>query len=287
MINETDYCKAIYEKYKAEREAQGIPISDISTFHESIQQELAQGLRLDRKPKERTPLTPEQQAMVTAYYTKVRYMDKQTVTHSRYKFDTNLMELKEAKKIVWAIMQDMLAERGMSFEFDNYNKQVLDNLVRYYIRDTTFDGVLDKGICLFGDVGRGKTFLMEVFSTFAITYDLPTAFLLIDMKSVSREAQEQGAKIVTQHTQGIRSYDDVGFEEKANNFGNKICVFTELINICYNKFVKSGKLCHITTNLAMDASFGLGTFNEHYGARVTDRCKEMFNFIYLGGESKR
>jgi DNA replication protein DnaC len=287
MINENDYFKAVYEKYKADREAQGIPISDLTTFHESIQEELAQGLSLNRKPKEKAPLTPEQQAMVAAYYNKVRYMDKQTVTHERYKFDTNLMELKDAKKIVWVIMQDMLKERGMSFDFDNYNKQVLDNLVRYYIRDTTFDGVLDKGICLFGDVGRGKTFLMEVFSEFAMTYDLPTAFLLIDMKSISREAQEQGAKVVTQHTQGVRSYDDVGFEEKAKNFGNNICVFTELINISYNKFVKSGKLCHITTNLAMDASFGLGTFNEHYGARVTDRCKEMFNFIYLGGDSKR
>jgi DNA replication protein DnaC len=287
MINENDYFKAVYEKYKADREAQGIPISDLTTFHESIQEELAQGLSLNRKPKEKAPLTPEQQAMVAAYYNKVRYMDKQTVTHERYKFDTNLMELKDAKKIVWVIMQDMLKERGMSFDFDNYNKQVLDNLVRYYIRDTTFDGVLDKGICLFGDVGRGKTFLMEVFSEFAMTYDLPTAFLLIDMKSISREAQEQGAKVVTQYTQGVRSYDDVGFEEKAKNFGNNICVFTELINISYNKFVKSGKLCHITTNLAMDASFGLGTFNEHYGARVTDRCKEMFNFIYLGGDSKR
>jgi hypothetical protein len=287
MHNENDYFKAVYEKYKADREAQGIPISDINTFHESIQEELAQGLSLNRKPKERAPLTQEQQEMVAAYYNKVRYMDKQTVTKTRYKFDTNLMELQDAKKIVWGIMKEMLDERGMSFEFDNYNKQVLDNLVRYYIRDTTFDGVLDKGVCLFGDVGRGKTFLMEVFSEFAMAYDLPTAFLLIDMKSVSREAQEQGAKIVTQHTQGIKSYDDVGFEEKANNFGNKICVFTELINISYNKFVKSGKLCHITTNLALDDSFGLGTFQQQYGARVTSRCKEMFNFIYLGGYDKR
>jgi len=287
MINENDYFKAVYEKYKAEREAQGLPIADANNFQEQIEQEVAQGLSLDRKPKESTPLTKEQHDKITAYVNKVRFMDKQTVTHTRYKFKTNLMELKDAKKIVWGIMQDMLAERGMEYVWDSSNKQALDNLTRYFIRDPSFDGVLDKGVCLFGDVGRGKTFIMEVFSQFAMTYDLPTAFFLIDMKSISREAQEQGAKIVASHTQGIKSYDDVGFEEKANNFGNKICVFTELINIAYNKFVKSGKVCHVTTNLALLDSFGLGTFQQHYGARVTDRCKEMFNFIYLGGDSKR
>lgn len=287
MHNENEYYKALYEKYKADREAQGIPISDINTFHEAIQEEVAKGLSINRKPKEPAPLTPAQEATITAYYNKVRYMDKQTIINERYNFDTNLMQLGKAKKEVWGIMQDMLAERGLKFVLDAYNKQALDNLTRYFIRDTSFDGVLNKGVCLFGDVGRGKTFIMEVFSQFTMLNDLPTAFLITDMKTVSREAQAVGMPSVPQYTQGVRSYDDVGFEEKAAHFGNKICVFTELINIAYNKYCKSGKLCHVTTNLALTDTFGLGTFLTHYGPRVADRCKEMFNFIYLGGDSKR
>ncbi len=286
-MNENEIFAKMYEDYKLKREAENMPIQGANEYIESMQLELATIFRTER-PKKEQVLTPEQQAQISAYYNAVCSLDRQKIQTSRRIIPkAPVMELKAAKKGLWEIMQEELKDRSITFVFDDHNKLVLDNLVKYFIYDSSSNYRLNKGIFLFGDVGRGKTFLLTSLQVFCCAYGLDSGFSTIDMKHIARDVQKNGTGSVEIYTQGNKMYDDVGFEERALHFGNNICVFTELINMCYRKFTSTGKLCHVTSNLSPDANIGLGTIHEKYGARVDSRCKEMFNFVYLGGNDKR
>lgn len=283
-----------YEEYKEQRAKNGIPVRTDKEFMEEFLKAAATKLNpnLKKPPKEIIPKrtwrpSPEQEVKLSAYYKKVCAADKQKDLKTSYRFDTNLMDVKDAKLKVWDIMKQEANEREVKLSFDNYNKHLLDQLTKYFIRSDEFEGSLNKGIALVGDVGRGKSFLMEVFQIFTVAYELPTAFSIVDMKHIAREANEKGATIIPNYTQLIKSYDDVGFEEKVRHYGNQICVFTDLINIAYTKFTKTGKTCHMTSNLTNMEGMEYDTFEDRYGKRVNSRLKEMFNFLYLGGQDKR
>lgn len=285
--------KQMYEQYKKKRAESGNPIMDSKEFAEQFLKDAATRVNSDLKapireviPKKTWNPTPEQEAKLLAYYKRVCEADKQAAIKTKYNFDTNLMPLKDAKMNIWQVMKQEANERGFILEFDSANKYALDQLTKYFIRDESFNGSLSKGVALVGDVGRGKTFIMECVQIFTVAYELPTAFSIVDMKAIARDAQKNGTTVIPSYTQLIKSYDDVGFEEKASHYGNKICVFTDLINIAYNKFCKTGKVCHMTSNLSLQDS-NFDTFGDRYGSRVESRLREMFNFIYLGGQDKR
>lgn len=283
-----------YEEYKAERAKNGIPVR---TEQEFIQEFLKQAAtrvdpNLKLPPKEIVPKrtwnpSPEQEVKLAEYYKKVCSAEKQKALKTKYNFSTDLMDLQDAKKKLWGIMREEANEREFKLSFDDSNKYALDQLTKYFIRNKDFNGSLAKGIALVGDTGRGKTFLMECLQLFTVAYDLDTAFSIVDMKHIAREANESGANIIPKYTQLLKSYDDVGFEEKVRHYGNQICVFTDLINIAYNKFTKTGKVCHMTSNLSQSGVGGFETFSDKYGKRVDSRLSEMFNFIYLSGKDKR
>jgi len=70
--------------------------------------------------------------------------------------------------------------------------------------------------------------------------------------------------------------DDLGKESlEANNFGTKIQPIADLISLRYDL----GSMTFVTTNYKME------TLTKFYGITTTDRFKEMFNIMELGGES--
>jgi DNA replication protein DnaC len=283
-MTEEEYNRLIFERYKAEQISKGEWYETPEDFSKALSECLT---ALPERKTKKVELTPEQQAKLSAYCKQVRMKDKQKITQERYNFDLNLMDLQAAKKAVWEIIQQETAERGQTFVFDDFNRNLLASLTKYFIRSNEYDGDLTKGLCIYGGVGRGKTFIMECMQMFAVAYELPTAFSILDMKHIARDVQTNGVEVVPRYTELIKLYDDVGFEELASNYGNKICVFTELLTIQYNKYSKSGKPCHITSNLAPSDNLGLDTFENRYGSRVFDRMRQMFNFHFLGGNSKR
>lgn len=287
FLTEDEWHSYLYYQSVEDRKKRGEWWETPEDFSKAIAKAMTAPLS-ERKVKE-TELTEEQQKKIVAYCSQARMMGKQVFKHQRPTFELNLMPLKEAKAKVWAIIKAESIERGKYFIIDEYNRPLLDQLTKYFIRSTEYEGQLTKGLCIFGDVGRGKTFILECFKKFAADNQLETAFDIFDIKSIAREAHESGLDIIPRYTNLIKAYDDVGFEEKVQHFGNKACVFTELIQIQYNKFTHSGKVCHMTTNLNpyCDTQMQFGTLKEKYGDRVFDRCNGMFNYHFLGGVSKR
>jgi len=75
-------------------------------------------------------------------------------------------------------------------------------------------------------------------------------------------------------------FDDLGSEIKASNYG-KEDIFSRILELRYNEFIKKGTKTYITSNLSFE------DIKERYGVRVYDRCYQMFNQLELNGKSRR
>ena len=174
-----------------------------------------------------------------------------------------------------------MAKQKRQFIFDQYNKNLLAGLTKYFTWQASSPYCIEKGLWLFGPVGVGKSFLLEVFEAFTNKFNLPTSFKLHNLKTISCNCQQEGVGSLKKYFQGFNAFDDVGFENTVKYMGNSICVFSELINEIYKKHTKSGKIALVTTNLLPPA------IGAKYGERIEDRLKQLFTFICLGGGSKR
>jgi DNA replication protein DnaC len=201
-MNEKEKQEA-YERFKQKMNNNGTPLLTDKEFAEQFMKQAATKLNpnLKQPPKEIVPKrtwnpTPEQEAKLAAYYKQVCAAEKQKALKTKYSFDTELMDLQDAKNKLWGIMKEEANERKFKLTFDDGNKYALDQLIKYLIRDKSFNGSLAKGVALVGDTGRGKTFLMECLQLFTISYDLPTAFSIVDMKHIAREANTNGVEVI-------------------------------------------------------------------------------------------
>lgn len=280
-MNEKDYNQMLFDSYVKQQKEQGLWTERDNHFDE-LTKMLATGLSI-KKPKNKIELSPEQLEKNKAYFDKIKsnhYEPAKTIKKPDSKTDIKVAKLKIIEHL-----QSITKQRGEVLIYDEENKKVLNYLSHYFARTDEFTGDHRKGILLCGGVGTGKTLFMEAFERFC--FDGSNAFITHDMKAISRDVQEHGTQILHSYNQGICNYDDVGFEDKAAHFGNKVCVFTELINIQYNKFLKSGKVCHITTNLGFSNDYGFGKFSDRYDKRIVDRVRQMFNIVEFNGTSKR
>lgn len=174
-----------------------------------------------------------------------------------------------------------------NFKMDDHFKKLIQQLSLYFFQDGRFEseghGSLTKGICLAGNVGVGKTLLMNLFKVNAIKQ-----MKVISTNKVSDYYQEHGIEcLLNQFTDQDRSayvscycFDDLGAERiPIKHMGNEINVLERIILDRYEK--KKHNLTHFTTNLD-----GKG-IEDLYGTRVRSRLKEMVNFFELGGVDRR
>jgi ATPase subunit of ABC transporter with duplicated ATPase domains len=289
-MNDQDYNKKVYEKFVQEQRAKGIWTERENHFEE-LQKQLAdamsgkaktiQTLQEAKDKRNSYKLSEEQEKRKAHYLEYVKTTDKPKLTQPVFIKKSFQDAKKEISKILIAKLERIDKELILS----DKDKDIYRNLTNYFIKDENSPYSVKKGVCLFGDVGTGKSLTMQVFSEF--TQDNTNKFKVHDMKEIARAVQQHGVEVLSEYTRGSCCYDDVGFEDKANHYGNKICIFTELVNILYERFLKNGKVFHITTNLGFSQNFGFGTFAERYDRRVVDRLREMLNIIELNGESKR
>lgn len=281
-----DQDKATFEKFKAENPH----LFDSGKLQEELAkaapQKVEQNTITDQKflqmcNKKRKPTTPEQKQALRDYTEKVKQMPTRIQYINKTIEKKPLMPLAEAKAKVWKIMCELMQKQGREYIFDKYNRTLIAELTKYF---TWQDGCaydINKGLWLFGPVGAGKTFLMEVFEIFTTRYELPTAFRSHNMKTIAGACQGEGYKELYKYYQGFVCLDDVGIEQPVRHMGNSICCFTEMITELYKRHTKSGKIAIVTTNLFPESLVA------HYGERVEDRIKQLFTFVCLGGESKR
>lgn len=175
------------------------------------------------------------------------------------------------------------------FELDEYRRPVFDLLCRYFSNDKDFETgeySLKKGILLFGNVGCGKTTMMEIFKA-----NQKNSYVVISARSIAAKYMEFGFDGIGQYNELIQAFpnefkineyglciDDLGTESDKKHFGNNINVIQEILLNRYDKLSLNGKT-FITTNLTGE------DIEKEYGLRLRSRMREMFNTITFDTKS--
>lgn len=184
------------------------------------------------------------------------------------------------------------------FQFTKHNEFVLQALCRYFTNSPNFEQMqqgwkLKKGICLMGNVGRGKSLMMRLFAN-----NKRRCFNVVSARHVSSEYAIRGHEAIKEfsdtpitggdyrtfyQTYLGTCFDDVGTEEIKKNFGNELNVMAEIISNRYDggQYMFGFDSTHITTNLTQDE------FGTIYGTRVRSRMRETMNVIVLEGDDLR
>jgi len=127
-----------------------------------------------------------------------------------------------------------------------------------------------RGLFMYGDCGRGKTFLAN--------YVIPAILLKYAGKVVfSYDIQEMNRRLDEVLNRPIIVLDDIGTEEISVSFGNKRAAFIEIMDAAE----KYGKLMIVTTNLDGDR------IADRYGPRALERIISTTKRVEFKGKSLR
>lgn len=184
-----------------------------------------------------------------------------------------------AKELFWHILKAQIKD----IVIDGNLKEVLPNLIKYFIGNPESTIPLHKGIYLYGDVGVGKTRLMECFSVF--TQTLSYKYFKVDnVKDISfRVKRQKDTALLDQYMNGNWCVDDLfADQEKSKIYGNTTDVSSILIEQFYIHGWRRGKKIHCTSNI-IPAEISKQVDDK----RFVDRVIEMMTPVYLEGNSKR
>lgn len=178
------------------------------------------------------------------------------------------------------------------FVVDDNNREIIQILCEYFTEDKAFESrgySFDKGIMLHGNVGCGKTKLMEMFASNPYkSYSLRACKEITDNYYRALNKKEDPNihldvfynKINTGaphkffgHTELGFCFDDLGTDEEKKHFGNNLNVMGEILLARYNRKHELKGFTHITTNLTADQ------IEEAYGLRIRSRLRELVNAI--------
>lgn len=185
-------------------------------------------------------------------------------------------------------LQNYQRQTGNEFKFDEYSEPLVNALCLYFTNDPRFEELspdfsLKKGILLSGNVGTGKTSIMNAFWK-----NQRQSFKVISCMDIAAEFSKDGYDAIKKYSStGMRiqykyeyfdqeyftfCLDDLGVETEKKFFGNESNVLGDLIHLLYEKRTLVGNI-HFTTNL------NSSQIKEIYGARITSRLREMVNQI--------
>lgn len=214
---------------------------------------------------------------------------KKIKNKSKFKKETT-MELNQLKNVFNKEATNYFNSKGRNFEVDEFNKNTLNLICKYFSNDETFETIhgadLSKGIFFYGIPGTGKTSIFKIIQNISKKFNLKNIWFPI---KTAREVvlefniEKQKDFVIKKYTRGNYLFDDLGAEEQANNiyvFG-KDEIFIRILEFRYNLFISKGIKTHLTSNL------NITEIGKRYGKRVEDRFYEMFNFIEIKGESRR
>ena len=174
------------------------------------------------------------------------------------------------------------------FVIDSDNEEVIEGLIKYFngqksvINGKELD--LKKAICLSGNVGSGKTQIMEILKMCKFSNRLFGIKECRDMSELFLNDHYKGIRIFGKGAVSVDKkrhmmFDDLGAENNINYYGNKVNVMADIITDRYKHFVNSDLKTHLTTNLTTQE------IEDNYGVRLLSRMNEMMNFVVLGGSS--
>lgn len=182
------------------------------------------------------------------------------------------------------------------FLMSDGRKEIYIEICKYFMEDITCKYDLTKGILLQGNVGCGKSFFLKLcsnnprksFHTYDCVKLAPEYNYLREDKTVTgdrlitpfRNALGPKAFDVWKHQYCGAMFDDLGWEEVVQSYGNTVNVMERIINAIYSASLPFYHY-HATTNLTE------AELEEKYGSRIISRMREMFNFVILPGTDLR
>lgn len=199
-----------------------------------------------------------------------------------------------------------LTPQGKKVKIDNDNTEIVQLLCWYFSNDPKFEEQKDftgnsyslqKGLCLMGNVGVGKTFLMGFFHN-----NQNQSYVMANCRKIEGLWIEQMSNkdkplknVIDHYSAAIQiatnsnpfgaqalgtCFDDLGTETSpSKSYGEEKNILAEILMNRYESGLPAN-WTHITTNLSTH-DIGL-----KYGSRVRDRCREMFNLIQFNNEAK-
>lgn len=219
------------------------------------------------------------------------------------KFDdlTNEETYKQHADLVVAIGNLLLARERKPFVVDENNKKILRFLLLYFNECKEAENIypgkgykLHKSLILCGNVGVGKTLLMQVFADYLQQTGNPNEYHNVSVtQMINYYKQHDHLDLYTYNEAGRKGYDgcqpanlclnDMGLQT-AQHFGQDtkqlVMDFFHARTEVYNQYYMK---THVTTNLSpLEIK---GYFNDEYG-RLVDRLK-FYNIIHMTGESRR
>jgi DNA replication protein DnaC len=170
----------------------------------------------------------------------------------------------------------ILAKKNQLKEFiiDEDNKEVINQLYFYLIGSERFEGDLYKGIMLSGNIGSGKTLIMNSF--LKIIEDLSIKIITkLHSKAIASHLKEKGEDYLNKRPLFI---DDIGKESKiVNDYGTVKNTIPDLFALRYDFGAWTFATCNYKSP----------ELKEFYGETIFDRFKELFNNMKLTGNSRR
>lgn len=218
--------------------------------------------------------TPEQKEAMQKYWATC-YEDIASI---------ELASLKQAKLYMWQRFKELHPNRQFS------PNELYPVLSYYAAQDDTFlvaktandaDTAFTKGIAIVGSYGVGKSTLLKCIKQMPkgcglYLHNGYTHYL--DASQFATDYQESGIEVFDRwKNKEVLFIDDVGEEPQVKYYGNGYPIVAQLLKYRYEKRL----ITHITSN---KSPAELGAM---YGEGVKDRLKEMFNFFWWGGASKR
>lgn len=196
----------------------------------------------------------------------------------------HVIEYKRARALVGDLVKVILHQLKREPVFSEEDRRIYRNLTKYFIGDPTCEWDLNKGLYLWGPVGCGKTFALNVMRVFAEAAKIDfRRFKMVSCPKISDDVQAaKDIGVINRYFDEGFCFDDLGDEPtELKNYGNEVLVMVRILTERYRRGVNSARTTHVTSNYPMSH------LEEFYGTRVADRAREMFTEVFFDGKSKR
>lgn len=170
-----------------------------------------------------------------------------------------------------------------TWSFSLEDKEIIDELIRYFINDPICIWPLNKGLWIWSAVGVGKTEILQLMSKFTKKLNLSKSFNFVNMSEEYDTARnDKNCNNLDKLIQGNKCFDEFLYRHgDVNSYGNKINLNESLIESRYIRSQKYGQITHLISNVSpLESEAILNT-------RITDRLMEMCTVVEWKGESKR
>ena len=167
--------------------------------------------------------------------------------------------------------------------FNEEEKAIIKNLVKYFINDPTGEYPLAKGLFVYGPPGTGKTELMRIMGLFTTGENLTKAFVFTSLSDVHLKTKtDKNYDPIELNVQNDRCFDEFcRFVGPVIRFGESLDINEALIELRYERNKRYGQLTHFIANTTPNEA------QNAFTAMIFDRLLSMCTSVVFRGEGKR